>query len=102
MDPNKDSYSAFQAEDQNGSSLLDLLKILCIEEIYIAGLATDYCVKFSTHDAIKRGIRVNLLMDAIKGVNVRPDDSGRAIKEMVESGARPITLKELGEGAWKI
>src|SRR3989338_5088646 len=37
MDPKKDSYSAFQAQDRNGKSLLNLLKILGVEEIYIGG-----------------------------------------------------------------
>ncbi len=95
MDPEKDSYSAFQAEDEKGRSFLNLLKILSIKEIYIAGLATDYCVKFSTHDAIKQGFKVKILMDAIQGVNLKPGDSERAIKEMVALGAKKIALQQM-------
>ena len=95
MDPNKDSYSAFQAEDQNGVSLPKLLKILGVEEIYIAGLATDYCVRFTTADAIKTGFKVKVLTDAIKGVNLKPHDSEEAIKEMLKNGAKMITLKDI-------
>ena len=95
MDPEKDSYSAFQAQDENGMSLVNLLKILDIKELYIAGLATDYCVKFTAHDAIMEGFKVKILLDAIKGVNLKPDDSEIAIREMVKIGAKKITLKDM-------
>jgi len=72
MDAGKDSYSAFQAEDQNGKSFINLLKVRGIEELYIAGLATDYCVKSSAMDALRKGFKVKLLMDAIKGVDLKP------------------------------
>lgn len=97
MDPKKDSYSAFHAQDRNGMGFSGWLKILGIGELYIAGLATDYCVKFSTHDAIRQGLKVMLLMDAIKGVNLKPRDSEEAIKEMVEAGAKKITLENAEE-----
>ena len=95
MDPEKDSYSAFQAQDSNGMSFSNLLKMFGIDELYIAGLATDYCVKFSTHDAIREGLKVRLLMDAIKGVDLRPRDSEQAIKEMAKAGAKKITLSDI-------
>lgn len=95
MDPEKDSYSCFQAEDQRGMSFLSILKLFGIKEIYIAGLATDYCVKSSTNDAIKQGFKVRLLMDAIKGVNLEPDDSEKAIKQMVKNGAKKLILKDV-------
>jgi len=92
MNSKEDSYSAFQAENADGISFLNLLKIFKIEEIYIGGLATDYCVKFTTLDALKKGFKVRVLMDAIKGVNLKPDDSIRAIKLMLKKGAKKITL----------
>ena len=95
MDPEKDSYSVFQAQDQNGMSFLNLLKILGVEEIYIGGLATDYCVKFSALDALKERFKVKLLVDAIKGVNLKPKDSESAIREMLGSGVKKTTLKRL-------
>jgi len=97
MDPEKDSYSAFQAEDKNGMVLLNLLKILGVNEIYVGGLATDYCIKFSVIDALKQGFKVKLLGDAIKGVNLKPQDSENAIKEMVKKGAKKISLKDMEE-----
>lgn len=94
--PERDGYSAFEAENERGMSFLSLLKRLGVEEIYISGLAIDYCVKFSACDALRQGFKVRLLMDAVKGVNLRPNDSERAIKEMVKKGAKKITLKDIG------
>jgi nicotinamidase/pyrazinamidase len=96
MDPRKDAYSAFQAEDINGQSFFNLLKILGVEELYVGGLATDYCVKASVLDALKFGFKVKLLLDAIKGVNLKHNDSEEAVKEMTKFGAKKITLKDLG------
>ncbi|KPK98865.1 MAG: nicotinamidase [Omnitrophica WOR_2 bacterium SM23_72] len=93
MDPEKDSYSAFQAEDLSGIGFAKWLDRLGVKEIYIAGLATDYCVKFSVLDAIKAGLKVKLLLDAVRGVNLKPNDSEKAIQKMVRRGARKITLK---------
>lgn len=101
IDPNQEGYSAFQAQDARGLSLLNLLKLFGIEELYISGLATDYCVKFSTQDAIKYGFKVKILMDAIKGVNLHPDDSEKAIQEMVKLGVKKMTLGQLLKGEKK-
>jgi nicotinamidase/pyrazinamidase len=95
MNPEEDCYSSFGAEDLRGLSLPKLLKIFGIQEIYIAGLATDYCVKFTTRDAIKQGFKVKILIDAIKGVNLKANDSEKAIKEMLRLGAKKMTLKDM-------
>jgi len=95
IDPEKDGYSAFDAEDERGMGFLKILKILGIRELYIAGLATDYCVKFSTRQAIKHRFKARILLDAIKGVNIKPDDSKNAIKEMVRLGAKKMTFKNM-------
>ncbi|MCM8795695.1 MAG: bifunctional nicotinamidase/pyrazinamidase [Candidatus Omnitrophica bacterium] len=96
MDPKKDSYSAFAAEDLSKRPLPKILKRLGIKELYIGGLATDYCVKSTTLDALKARFKVKLLLDAIKGVNLKPDDSKKAIQQMLKKGAKKITLKTLG------
>lgn len=93
IDPEKDSYSAFQAKDTNGMDFLTLLKYLGVQELYVGGLATDYCVKSSVIDALKNGFKVKLLTDAIKGVNLKTQDSQEAIEEMVNNGAKKLTLK---------
>lgn len=97
MDFGKDSYSAFHAEDKKGRGLAEILKRLGIRELFIAGLATDYCVRFTCHDALKKGFQVKVLIDAIKGVDLKPDDSRRAIKEMIKSGAEKVSLKKIKE-----
>jgi len=99
MDPREDAYSAFQAEDTSGTSLPKLLKLYGVQELYIAGLATDYCVRFSARDALKQGFKVKILTDAIKGVNLKVKDSENAIKEMVRRGAKKLALKNLEKKA---
>jgi nicotinamidase/pyrazinamidase len=88
MDPREDSYSVFQAQDTGGMSFLNLLKLFGVEELFIGGLATDYCVKASVLDALKNGFKVRLLTDAIRGVDVAAGDSQKALAKMVAAGAR--------------
>ncbi len=96
MDPSEEGgYSAFYAKDENGMSAAELLKNFGIKEIYLCGLATDYCVKWTAIDALKNGFKVKLLIDAIKGVNLKPFDSENAIKEMAGMGAARLALKDM-------
>ena len=95
MDPEEDRYSSFAAQDLSGQSLSGLLKRMGIIELYIAGLATDYCVKFTAIDALKQKFKVKILTDAIKGVNFKPHDSEEAIKKIVKMGAKKIRLADL-------
>lgn len=88
MDPEQDSYSGFQAFSPNGRDLESVLRDLAIDELYICGLATDYCVRASTLDALRRGLRVTVLEDAIRGVDLKSGDSEMALKEMRTAGAR--------------
>ncbi|MBN3039957.1 MAG: nicotinamidase [Candidatus Omnitrophica bacterium] len=92
MDPKKDSYSVFSGYDSSGTSFLEILKKISIDELFIGGLATDYCIKHSTLDALKKGIKVKLLIDAIKGVEEL--DSEAAIREMLAAGAKEIIFSE--------
>jgi nicotinamidase/pyrazinamidase len=86
-----DSYSGFEATDAAGTGLAERLRGLGVERIFVGGLATDYCVKFTVLDGLKEGFKVTLLEDAIRGVNLRPDDSERAIDDMVRAGADRAT-----------
>ncbi len=95
MDPEQDSYSAFHSIDANGTVFRNLLHILGVTEIFVGGLATDYCVKFTTLDALKAGLRVHVLADAVKGVNIKPRDSERAMTEMIAHGAQLRTFDKL-------
>ncbi len=93
--PMVDSYSGFYDNNKReDTGLSTYLKNQGIEKVYIAGLAADYCVKFTVMDAIKEGFETVLLEDATKGVNLSQGDTERAITEMEKAGARilPSTL----------
>jgi nicotinamidase/pyrazinamidase len=83
----EDSYSGFQAVEANGAPLARILRDNKVERIFVGGLATDYCVKHTVIDGLKQGFKVVLLEDAIRGVNLKPDDSRQAISEMIRAGA---------------
>ena len=85
-----DSYSGFDAVDENGTRLAALLRAGGIEKIYVGGLATDYCVKQTVLDGLKLGFDVVVLRDAIRGVDLSPGDSTRSLQEMQRAGARTI------------
>jgi nicotinamidase/pyrazinamidase len=87
MGSDEDGYSGFLGRDDQGAKLADLLRQRGVERIFVGGLATDYCVKHTVIDGLKEGFKVVLLEDAVRGVNLQPDDSKQAIEEMVRSGA---------------
>jgi nicotinamidase/pyrazinamidase len=78
-----DGYSAFEATNKN---LEGYLRSRGVDDLYICGLATDYCVLASALDAKKRGFHVLVIEDAIKGVEVTKGDIERAIEEMKHKG----------------
>ncbi len=86
MDPEQDSYSGFQALNEDGRDLESVVHDLGIDALFLCGLATDYCVRATALDAQRRGIRVHVLEDAIKGVDVKPGDSEAAVEEMRTAG----------------
>jgi len=85
----KEAYSGF-----DGTDLERELRDAGIQRVFIGGLATDYCVKSTVLDALNLGFETVLLLDAIKGVDVNPGDSERAIREMLESGAKKASLND--------
>lgn len=91
-----DSYSAFFDNGHEKSTGLDAyLKKHGITDLYIAGLATDYCVKFSVLDALSLGFRTFLVLDACRAVNLQPEDEKKALEEMISAGAKVVFAKEL-------
>jgi nicotinamidase/pyrazinamidase len=88
MGENEDAYSAFQARDASGQGLEVLLKQRDVRHLYVGGLATDYCVKSSTLDALNHGYAVTLIPDGMRAVNLQPSDGGLALAEMQAAGAR--------------
>ncbi len=92
MDPEQDSYSAFQAVTAEGEPLSVALADRGVERLFVGGLATDYCVRASVLDALHQGLQVFLLEDAVKGIDLNPGDIARAVAEMEENGARTARL----------
>ena len=95
----EDAYSAFQARDAANRALPQLLGDLGVTDVYVGGLATDYCVRATVLDALAARLRTRLLIDASRGVNVQPGDSEAAIEAMVRAGADVRTFERLGD-AW--
>lgn len=85
--PGVDSYSGFYDNDRALSTgLADYLRALGVKELYIMGLATDYCVKFTALDAVAEGFRTTLVLEGCRGVNLNPSDSEIAVKELLARG----------------
>lgn len=80
-----DGYSAF-----DGTQLAQLLRDQGVEELWVGGLATDYCVKHTVLDARREGFEVKALADAMRPVNLRPNDGAEAIAEMRAAGAEIV------------
>ena len=95
MGPEEDAYSAFQARDEQGRGLAELLRARGISHLYICGLALDYCVKFSGLDASREGFGFTVLIDATRAVNLKIHDAERAIEELVRAGAELTTFERL-------
>jgi nicotinamidase/pyrazinamidase len=95
MLPNEDGYSGFQGTDTSGSRLAELLRRKGVERIFVGGLATDYCVKHTVLDGLREGFKVLLLTDAVRAVNLEPQDGELAIDEMVRAGA--VKVSDLAE-----
>jgi nicotinamidase/pyrazinamidase len=83
----EDAYSAFEARDSSGRDLGEILRERGVRRLVVGGLATDYCVRASALDALAQGYQVELLREAVRGVDVSPGDSERALAELQAAGA---------------
>jgi nicotinamidase/pyrazinamidase len=72
----------------------DWLKERNVRTIYVMGLASDYCVKFTALDARELGFETVLIADGCRGVDVKPGDSQRAIEKMRAAGVRVVRSDE--------
>jgi nicotinamidase/pyrazinamidase len=90
QDPNSQGYSAFQ-----DTRLSDLLCERGVDRLFVAGLATDYCVMNSVLDARREGFDVTVVEDAVRGVEVNPGDSDHALEQMERAGAHLATSREI-------
>lgn len=90
-DPKREAYSSFE-----GTPMEERLKELGARTLFITGLATDYCVKNTVLDGLKRGFRAIVLKDAIRGIDATPRDSERALQAMQEAGAVLANARDIG------
>lgn len=99
-DPQVDSYSAFfDNEHLRETGLEQYLHEQGIVDIYLLGLAIDYCVKYSCRDAVKLGFKTTVIVDACRGVELKPGDVSLALQEMRDEGVGLITSDEIKQ-AW--
>ncbi|NTV48790.1 MAG: isochorismatase family protein [Geobacteraceae bacterium] len=98
INPEMDGYSAFEGVTYDGRILDELLQELQVRELYICGLATDYCVLCTTREALRKGFKVTVLTDAVAGVDIVPGESETALETMEKAGAHLTTVKELQTG----
>lgn len=91
-----DSYSAFYDNDhRHETDLTDILRRLGTDRLFVMGLAADVCVKFTVMDALAEGFPVTLIVDGIRGVDMRDGDTEAAIQIMRASGAECVTSEAL-------
>jgi nicotinamidase/pyrazinamidase len=94
FDESADGYSGF-----DGTELGQKLRDHGTDEVWVGGLATDYCVKETVLGARREGFRVKALADAMRPVNVNPDDGRKAIEEMRNAGAEIVGDQTKAAGA---
>ena len=88
VDKQVDSYSAFFDNNHEKSTGLEkFLKTNQIDTLYVVGVATEYCVKYSVLDALSLDFKTYVIVDACRGVDINPGDCEKALVQMQEAGA---------------
>jgi len=87
-----DGYSAFEATNMDLEKFLEQHQIT---DMYIAGLATDYCVKASALDAAEKGFNTFVISDAARGVELNPGDVEKAIDLMSSRGNHQVLRDQI-------
>jgi|SRR5579884_24272 nicotinamidase/pyrazinamidase len=95
MGENEDAYSGFQGRDEAGRPMAEVLRALGVEHLYVGGIATDYCARATALGGLGEGFRVTILIDTMRGINLKPGDIEQAIADMVRAGASVTTLERL-------
>jgi nicotinamidase/pyrazinamidase len=94
-----DSYSGFfDSGKEHDTGLAKYLGERGVTDVYLVGLATDYCVKYTALDAAALGFRTHLIADACRAVNLKPGDEARAIEEMQGAGVVITRAEEVLRG----
>jgi nicotinamidase/pyrazinamidase len=96
VDPRIDSYSTFfDNAHRRHTGLADYLKKRSIKEIFLMGLALDYCVKYSALDARELGLKTHVILDGCRGIELERGDISRAVDEMKQAGATILKSGDL-------
>lgn len=96
-DPSIDSYSGFYDNGyRKATGLGDYLREQGVLDVYILGLATDYCVKLTALDARKDGFSAFLIEDGCRGVNLEPGDADEAVEELRRGGVTILQSGQIG------
>lgn len=77
-------YSGFEGVDENGALLLDWLRQWGVDEVDVAGIATEHCIRRTAEDAIRAGLATRVLVDLVAGVGA--DLTTAALTEMRDAG----------------
>jgi len=96
IDPLIDSYSTFfDNAHRRHTGLAHYLEKRSIKDIYLIGLALDYCVKYSALDAHQLGLNAHVILDGCRGIELEPGDIGQALDEMKQAGANILKSGDL-------
>jgi len=91
-----DSYSTFfDNAHRKSTGLGDYLKSEEITDVYLLGLATDYCVKYSALDSVHLGFKTHVVIDGCRGVELAAGDTKKAVEELKRAGVQILTSDEL-------
>lgn len=96
IDKNIDGYSTFfDNAHLRSTGLGEYLKAEQVTDVYLLGLATDYCVKYSALDAVHLGFAVNVIIDACRGIDLNRGDIEKALNEMKNAGIKLIQSQDV-------
>ena len=87
-----DGYSAFEATNVD---LESALRMQAVEEVYVCGLTTEYCVQATARDALGFGFQVSVITDATAAVNAQAGDHEKALENMQQSGIQLLQSAEI-------
>jgi nicotinamidase/pyrazinamidase len=88
--PDKEAYSGFQDTD-----LALKLRSLGVNEVFVGGLATEYCVRATIEDALREGFAAHVILDCVKGLEHHKGDVAAALAEVRQAGASTVTSSEV-------
>lgn len=95
-DPSVDSYSGFFDNGRrHATDLAPWLRDHAVTAVYIMGLATDYCVRFTAMDAVSEGFDTHLIVDGCRAVDLQPGDGQRAMEAMAAAGVHLVSSSDV-------